>query len=151
MFNAGDQIPVIPFSDVVGKGLKAAPEQIAATGLKVGVTLPAAVMVTVAVLVHPRASFTVIVYDPAASPVKILLTWNTTPSLLYCKGTVPPVTEAVIVPSLAEHDDPVDETVIVGPGRLSTVTGIDFTQRFTSRTYNVYDPAATALKTLLAW
>ena len=37
MFKAGDQVPVMLFSDVVGKGAKTPPEQIAATGLKVGV------------------------------------------------------------------------------------------------------------------
>ena len=35
---AGDQVPVIPFVDVVGKGLNAAPEQIAGMGLNKGVT-----------------------------------------------------------------------------------------------------------------
>ena len=52
LFNAGDQIPVIPFNDVVGKGLKAAPEQIAATGLNVGVTFGLTVIVKVAVVAH---------------------------------------------------------------------------------------------------
>ena len=52
LFNAGDQIPVIPFNDVVGKRLKAAPEQIAATGLKVGVTFGLTVIVKVAVVAH---------------------------------------------------------------------------------------------------
>ena len=39
MFNAGDQLPLMLFSDVVGNAVNAAPEQIGATGLKVGVTL----------------------------------------------------------------------------------------------------------------
>ena len=37
MFNAGDHVPVIPFSDGVGNAANTAPEQIAATGLNVGV------------------------------------------------------------------------------------------------------------------
>ena len=38
MFNIGDQVPVILLKDVVGKALNGPPEQMAATGLKVGVT-----------------------------------------------------------------------------------------------------------------
>ena len=36
MFKAGDQVPVIPSSEVVGKGLKVAPAQIGATAVNVG-------------------------------------------------------------------------------------------------------------------
>jgi len=36
LFSAGVQVPVIPFSDVVGKADNAPPEQIAAIGLNVG-------------------------------------------------------------------------------------------------------------------
>ena len=83
LFNAGDQVPVMPFSDVVGNVDKVAPEQIAATGLNVGVTVaPITVTIILNVEVQPRVSFTVIVYGPAASPVKILLAWNVIPSLL---------------------------------------------------------------------
>ena len=39
LFNAGDQVPLIPFNDVVGKADNVAPEQIGLTGLKVGITL----------------------------------------------------------------------------------------------------------------
>ena len=49
LFNAGDQVPLIPFSDVVGNEDKVAPEQIAATGLKVGVTMACIVTDVVAV------------------------------------------------------------------------------------------------------
>ena len=52
MFNAGVQLPVIPFSDVVGSAVSVAPEQIAATGLKVGVIFGLTVMVNVAVVAH---------------------------------------------------------------------------------------------------
>ena len=37
LFKAGDQVPVIPLLEVVGKANKVPPEQIAATGVKVGV------------------------------------------------------------------------------------------------------------------
>ena len=37
LFNAGAQVPVIPLLDVVGSAPKAAPEQIAATAVNVGV------------------------------------------------------------------------------------------------------------------
>jgi hypothetical protein len=37
LFNAGDQVPVIPLVDVVGKADNVAPEQIGATVVKVGV------------------------------------------------------------------------------------------------------------------
>ena len=52
LFNAGDQVPVMPFSDVVGKADKVAPEQIAATGLNVGVIFGLTVIVSVAVVAH---------------------------------------------------------------------------------------------------
>ena len=52
MFSAGDHAPVIPLVDVVGKGDNAAPEQIAATGLNVGVTFGLTVIVNVVVLAH---------------------------------------------------------------------------------------------------
>ncbi len=51
MFKAGLHAPVIPLSDVVGKAAKASPEQIAAAGLKVGVTDAAIVISSVVVAV----------------------------------------------------------------------------------------------------
>ena len=52
MFKAGAQVPVIPLSDVVGKAVKVAPEQIEATGVNVGVTFGLTVTVNVAVVAH---------------------------------------------------------------------------------------------------
>src|SRR5260221_8966257 len=52
LLNAGDHAPVIPFSDVVGNAANTAPEQIAATGLNVGVMFGLTVMLTVAVVAH---------------------------------------------------------------------------------------------------
>ena len=52
LFNAGAQVPVIPLFDVVGKAASAAPEQIAATGVKVGVTFVLTVIVNVVVVAH---------------------------------------------------------------------------------------------------
>ena len=52
MFRAGDQVPVIPFCEVVGNGLNAAPWQIAATAANVGITAVSTVMVIVAVVAH---------------------------------------------------------------------------------------------------
>ena len=52
LFSAGDHDPLMPFVDVVGNADKAAPEQIAATGLKVGVTSGLTVIVNVAVVAH---------------------------------------------------------------------------------------------------
>ena len=49
LFNAGDQVPVIPLLDVVGNAASTAPEQIAATGVKVGVTTASIVTDVVAV------------------------------------------------------------------------------------------------------
>ena len=49
LFNAGDQVPVMPFNEVVGNGDKVVPAQIAATGLKIGVFIAA--IVTDAVLI----------------------------------------------------------------------------------------------------
>ena len=52
MFKVGDHVPVKPLSDVVGNGANAAPEQIEATGLRVGVRGELTVMVNVAVVAH---------------------------------------------------------------------------------------------------
>ena len=52
MFNAGDQVPVMPLVEVVGRADNAAPEQIAATGAKVGVMFGFTVIVNVAVVAH---------------------------------------------------------------------------------------------------
>ena len=52
LFKAGDQVPVMPFSDVVGKADSVAPEHIAATGLNVGVIFGLTVIVSVAVVAH---------------------------------------------------------------------------------------------------
>jgi hypothetical protein len=52
----GVQLPVIPFVEVVGKALNAAPEQIGATALNVGVKIGFTVMVIVAVFAHCPAS-----------------------------------------------------------------------------------------------
>jgi hypothetical protein len=52
LFKAGAQVPVIPLVEVVGKAASAAPEQMAATGLNVGVIFGLTVMVSVAVVAH---------------------------------------------------------------------------------------------------
>ena len=52
MFNAGAQLPVIPLVDVVGNAAKVPPEQIATTGLNVGVTFALTVIVNVVVVAH---------------------------------------------------------------------------------------------------
>ena len=52
LFIAGDQVPVIPSIDVVGNGDNSAPEQIAATGLNVGVMFGLTVTVNVVVVAH---------------------------------------------------------------------------------------------------
>ena len=55
LFNAGDHVPVIPSMDVVGNADKTAPEQIGATGLKVGVMFGLTVIVNVTVVAHNPA------------------------------------------------------------------------------------------------
>ena len=52
LFKAGDQVPVMLLSDVVGKAAKGSPAQIAETGLKVGVTFELTVMVNAVVVAH---------------------------------------------------------------------------------------------------
>ena len=49
---AGDQVPVIPLFEVVGKAAKLAPEQTAATCVNVGVVFGVTVIVIVAVVAH---------------------------------------------------------------------------------------------------
>ncbi len=52
LFNAGDQVPVIPLVEVVGKADKVVPEQIELTAANVGVTLEFTVIVNVWVEAH---------------------------------------------------------------------------------------------------
>ena len=49
---AGDQDPVMPLVDVVGKADNVAPEQIGATAVNVGVTFGLTVIVKVVVVAH---------------------------------------------------------------------------------------------------
>jgi hypothetical protein len=49
---AGAQDPVIPFSEVVGKGANSPPEQIGATVLNVGMTFGFMVRVRVVIIAH---------------------------------------------------------------------------------------------------
>lgn len=55
LFNAGLQVPVMPFSDVVGKAFNTPPVHIGATGLNVGVMFGFTVMVKVVVVAHKPA------------------------------------------------------------------------------------------------
>ena len=52
MFSAGDHVPVIPLSDVVGNADNVPPEQIGATALNVGSMLVLTVIVNEAVVAH---------------------------------------------------------------------------------------------------
>jgi hypothetical protein len=52
LFSAGVQVPLIPLVDVVGKALKAPPEQIGATCVNAGATFGFTVMVIVVVVAH---------------------------------------------------------------------------------------------------
>ena len=52
LFNAGDQVPVIPLLEVVGSGDKVPPEQIGATTVNSGVLFGLTVMVSGVVVAH---------------------------------------------------------------------------------------------------
>jgi len=52
LFSAGAQVPMIPLLDAVGRAESVAPEQMAATGVKVGVTTGLTVMISVVVVAH---------------------------------------------------------------------------------------------------
>jgi hypothetical protein len=52
LLSAGAQVPLIPLVDVVGNGVSASPEQIAATAAKVGVISGFTVIVSVVVIAH---------------------------------------------------------------------------------------------------
>ena len=52
LFKAGDQVPVKPLFEVVGKAAKVWPLQIGATAVKVGTTLGFTTIVIVAVAAH---------------------------------------------------------------------------------------------------
>jgi hypothetical protein len=55
LFKAGAQAPVIPLFDVVGSAASAAPAQMGATGVNVGVAFVLTVIVKVAVFAHSPA------------------------------------------------------------------------------------------------
>jgi len=55
LLTAGAQVPVIPLLDVVGNGANTAPEQIAATGVNVGVMFGLTVIINVVVVAHRPA------------------------------------------------------------------------------------------------
>lgn len=52
LFNAGDQVPLIPLLEISGKGFKLPPVQIAGTGVKLGLRTGLTAIVIVAVLAH---------------------------------------------------------------------------------------------------
>jgi hypothetical protein len=52
LFKAGDQLPVIPLLEVVGRGDKLPPEQIGATGVKVGTVLLLTLIAKVVEVAH---------------------------------------------------------------------------------------------------
>lgn len=52
MFNAGDQVPLTPLLEVVGKGFNVPPIQIAGTCVNVGVRIGLTTIVIVVVLAH---------------------------------------------------------------------------------------------------
>ena len=52
LFNAGDQLPEIPLSDVVGNGVIVCPTQYDPTGEKLGMMFGVTVMVIVVVVPH---------------------------------------------------------------------------------------------------
>jgi hypothetical protein len=64
---AGAQVPVILLFEVVGNADKAAPEQIGATAVNVGIMLVA--IVTIAVIIQPLLSVYVMVEVPFEIPV----------------------------------------------------------------------------------
>jgi hypothetical protein len=53
--NAGDQLPIIPLVEVVGKADKVSPEQIGATGANAGTAFGFTTIVNAAVLAHNPA------------------------------------------------------------------------------------------------
>ena len=52
LIKAGDQVPVMPLLDVVGRAASGAPEHIGATGVNVGVTFGTTVVVYVVGVAH---------------------------------------------------------------------------------------------------
>ena len=52
LFNAGLQLPVIPFRDVVGNAVSVPPEQIGATAVNVGVIFGLTAIVNVVGVAH---------------------------------------------------------------------------------------------------
>ena len=80
LFGAGDHVPVIPFVDVVGKGLITSPIQIDVSIEKVGVTGGGMVIKTESKLVHAFAFVTatikVVVDDTVAVGLAMVALFN---------------------------------------------------------------------------
>jgi hypothetical protein len=71
LFKTGDQTPVRPSLEVIGSGLKTAPEQIGATGANVGILrhgVTVIVLKAVMVLPHASVAFHVSVMVPPQGP-----------------------------------------------------------------------------------
>ena len=62
LFNAGDHVPEMPLLDVSGKAVNGVPEQMGATGVKVGVVEPFTAIVTVSVTTQLAPLLAVNVY-----------------------------------------------------------------------------------------
>jgi hypothetical protein len=157
LFNAGDHVPVVLLVDVVGRALKDAPEQIAATCVNVGVTIGLTVIVKLFEVAGEPAKHGValdvisqIIISPFASEpvmnVAVFCPNTTTPFFFQTyAGELPPfVGVAVNVTELPEQMPVADaamETLAVRVGlTVTAVAELVAEHPFEFVTVTVYEP-----------
>ena len=75
LFNAGDQVPVILLSEVVGKADKLPPEQMAATAVKVGVIFAFTAKLPPVVEAPPKLVVTTTAPEAIAPAGRVAVIW----------------------------------------------------------------------------
>ena len=128
LFNAGDQLPVIPLVDVVGKAGSGSPAHIGATALNAGVTFGLTVTVYVVVVPHCPL-FGVNVYTPLAV-------------LLTVAGLQVPVIPFEEVAGKVTTEAPAQIVVLVPKEKVGTILGLTVTCNVVPNTH----PGPVALK-----
>ena len=131
LFKAGDQVPVIPLLDVVGRAVSVAPEHIGATALNVGVMFGLTVTMNVVVVAHwPLSGVNAYV------PLVVLLT---------TAGLQAPVIPLDELTGKVTTGAPSQIEVLVPKGKVGTTLGFTVTLNVVPSTH----PGEVAVKTYM--